>query len=229
MPPGLAAQLPHFVTWYNAAFLLRAACVTLGLSVLGCLVGITLGGAIAVLRRTRGRTLAPLRALAVLYVELFRRVPFLVTLMLVFYATQLGGYEVPLFAIAAIAVSLIATAYLAEIVRAGLGAVHPNQWDGAAVANFSLWQTLRFVVMPQAWGVILPPAFGFFIMFLKDTALASQIGVVELTYAGKALNNRGFQPVLSFGAVLLLYFALSYPLARFGRRLEVRFARTRYR
>jgi polar amino acid transport system permease protein len=225
MPPGLAAQLPHFLTWYNAAFLLRAASVTLGLSALGSVVGILLGGGIAVLRRTRGAALAPLRWLGIVYVELFRRVPFLVTLMLVFYTTQLGGTELPLFVIGAIAVSLIASAYLAEIVRAGLGAVHPNQWDSAAVANFSFWQTLRFVVLPQAWPVILPPAFGFFIMFLKDTALASQIGVVELTYAGKALNNRGFAPTLSFGAVLILYFALSYPLSRLGQRLETLLAR----
>jgi len=229
MPPGLAAQLPHFLTWYNAIFLLRAASVTLGLSAAGCVAGIVLGSMIAVLRRTRGRALAPLRWLGIAYVELFRRVPFLVTLMLVFYATQLGGYEMPLFAIAAIAVSLIATAYLAEIARAGLGSVHRNQWDSAAVANLSLWKTLRLVVIPQAWPVILPPAFGFFIMFLKDTALASQIGVVELAYAGKALNNRGFLPALSYGAVLMLYFAMSYPLARLGRWLEVRIARPRDR
>jgi polar amino acid transport system permease protein len=224
----LAAQLPRFLTWYNAAFLLQAAALTLALSAVGSVVGIVLGAAIAVVRRTSGLALAPLRWLGVLHVELFRRIPFLVTLLLVFYATQLGGFEMPLFAIAAIAVSLISTAYLAEIVRAGLASVHPNQWHSAAVANFSLWQTLRLVIVPQAWPVVLPPAFGFFVMFLKDTALASQIGVVELTYAGKALNNRGFAPLLTFGAVLLLYFALSYPLTLLGRRLEARLARPRH-
>jgi polar amino acid transport system permease protein len=229
MPHGVIAQLPRFLTWYNAAFLLQAAAYTLALSAVGSVVGILAGGAIAVLRRTRGWALAPLRGLGTLYVELFRRIPFLVTLLLVFYATQLSGTEMPLFAIGAIAVSLISTAYLAEIVRAGLASVHPNQWHSAAVANFSFLQTLRLVVIPQAWPVVLPPAFGFFIMFLKDTALASQIGVVELTYAGKTLNNRGFAPVLTFGAVLLLYFAMSYPLTLLGRRLEVLVARPRHR
>lgn len=225
----LATQLPRFLTWYNAAFLVQAAALTLALSALGSIVGIVCGGGIAVLRRTTGWPLAPLRAVGILYVELFRRIPFLVTLLLVFYATQLGGYQMPLFAIGAVAVSLISTAYLAEIVRAGLASVHANQWHSAAVANFSLWQTLRLVVVPQAWPVILPPAFGFFVMFLKDTALASQIGVVELTYAGKTLNNRGFAPLLTFGAVLILYFAMSYPLTLLGRRLEARFARPRHR
>jgi polar amino acid transport system permease protein len=228
MLPRLGAQLPHFLTWYNLAFLLQAAALTLALSAIGSAAGIMFGAAIAILRRTGGIALAPLRWLGIFYVELFRRIPFLVTLLLVFYVTQFGGLEMPLFAIGAIAVSLISTAYLSEIVRAGLASVHANQWNSAAVANFSAWQALRLVVLPQAWPVVLPPAFGFFVMFLKDTALASQIGVVELTYAGKALNNRGFSPLLTFGAVLLAYFALSYPLTLLGRRLEVRLARPRH-
>jgi polar amino acid transport system permease protein len=126
-------------------------------------------------------------------------------------------------------VCVIATAYLSEIVRAGLDSVHRNQWDGAAVANFSLWQTLRLVVIPQAWKLVLPPAFGFFLLFIKDSALASQIGLLELTYAGRALNNRGFSPLLVFGSILLLYFALSYPMTRLGRHLEARLARPRHR
>jgi len=85
------------------------------------------------------------------------------------------------------------------------------------------------VVIPQAWKTILPPAFAFFLLFLKDSALASQIGVVELTYAGKVLNNRGFAPSLTFGTILVLYFALSYPLMRLGRLMEQRLARPRHR
>ena len=86
--------------------------------------------------------------------------------------------------------------------------------------NFSYYQTLREVIFPQAWKVILPPAFGFFIMFIKDTALASQIGVMELTFAAKILNNKGFSPLLSFGTILILYFILSFPLDRFGKYME---------
>ena len=95
--------------------------------------------------------------------------------------------------------------------------------------NFSLLETIRYVVLPQAWRIILPPAFGFFVMFIKDTALASQIGVVELTYVGKVLNNKGFSAALSFGAILIVYFAISYPLARFGALLEDKLASPRHR
>jgi polar amino acid transport system permease protein len=83
-------------------------------------------------------------------------------------------------------------------------------------------------VLPQAWKVILPPAIAFGVMFIKDTALASQMGIVELTFAGKVLVNRGVPPALGFGAVLLCYFALSYPLTRLGAHLERRLATSRH-
>jgi polar amino acid transport system permease protein len=225
----LLVQTPRFFTYYTAIFLLRAAITTFLLTASGCLIGLLAGSAFAVLRRTSGRWLLPARTAAILYVELFRRVPFLVTLLLVFYGTQVMGLDISLFFIAIIGVCLIATAFISEIVRAGFDAVHANQWDSAAVANLSLFQTLRLVIVPQSWRVILPPAFGFFLLFIKDSALASQIGVLELTYAGKALNNRGFMPLLAFGSILLLYFALSYPLAVLGQKLEMRLARPRPR
>lgn len=225
---GLIAQAPRFFTFYNAQFLLNALLTTFLLSLIGCVTGLVVGFALAIVRRTRGTVFRPFRICAIGLVELFRRIPFLVTLFLVFYATQVSGLDAPLFTIAVISVCVIATAYLSEIVRAGLDAVHVNQWDSAAVANFSLLQTLRIVVIPQAWKIILPPAFSFFLLFIKDSALASQIGLVELTYAGRALNNRGFSPILTFGSILLLYFALSYPLTLLGRHLEARLARSRH-
>jgi polar amino acid transport system permease protein len=128
-----------------------------------------------------------------------------------------------------VSVTLIASAFLAEIVRAGLESVHRNQWDAAAAMNFGLLDTVRHVVLPQAWRIILPPAFGFFVLFIKDTALASQIGVIELTFAGKVLNNKGFSAVLVFGTILVVYFLVSWPLARLGASLETRLAPSRHR
>ena len=77
--------------------------------------------------------------------------------------------------------------------------------------------------------MILPPAFSFFVLFIKDTALASQIGVIELTFAAKVLNNKGFSAALVFGTILVVYFAISYPLARVGAQLEARLAPSRHR
>ena len=225
----IASEIPEFFGYYNLLFLAKAALATVALSASGSLTGCFAGLGLAIVRLTRSPWLAPMRWLSILLTELFRRVPFLVTLMLVFFAFQLSGFDIPLFAVAAVAVFLIASAYLAEIIRAGFESVHRNQWDAAAAMNFTLLETIRYVIVPQAWRLILPPAFGFFILFIKDTALASQIGVIELTYAGKVLNNKGFPAALVFGTLLILYFLISYPLARLGARLEARLAQPRHR
>ena len=223
----IVEEIPQFLTYYNLIFLLKALLATFLLSFVGCLVGLLAGFFLAISRRSHTMALLPLRMFTLLFIEIFRRIPFLVTLMLVFFSFQLLNFDISVFTVALISVCLIATAFIAEIVRSGLESVHQNQWDTAATLNFSYLQTLRYVIMPQAWKVILPPVFSFFILFIKDTALASQIGVIELTYAGKALNNKGFSAALVFGTILLLYFALSYPLARFGAWLENRLATTR--
>ena len=227
MPGPIIQELPSFLGYYNIIFVAQAALTTLALSAIGCLTGTVAGLALVLVRMTERTALVPFRWLAVLLVEIFRRVPFLVTLMLVFFAFQLSGGDLPLFWVAAISVSLIASAFLAEIIRAGLLSVHRNQWDAAAAMNFGLLAAIWYVVLPQAWRVILPPAFGFFVMFIKDTALASQIGVIELTYTAKVLNNKGFSAALAFGAILVVYFAISYPLARLGARLEAKLAPSR--
>lgn len=224
----IVEEAPQFFTYYNLIFLLKALLATFLLSAIGCLAGLLAGFLLAVSRRSGALALWPLRVLTLLFIEIFRRIPFLVTLMLVFFCFQLLNFDLSVFSVALISVCLIATAFIAEIVRSGLESVHQTQWDAASTLNFSYFQTLRYVIVPQAWKVILPPVFSFFILFIKDTALASQIGVVELTYAGKVLNNKGFSAALVFGTILLLYFALSYPLARFGVWLENRIATTRY-
>jgi polar amino acid transport system permease protein len=225
----LVEEAPQFFGYYNLIFLAEAAFATFALSAVGCILGFLLGLLIAVARRTFAWELLPIRALAFLFTEFFRRVPFLVTLMLIFFVFQTAGADLSVFTVALISVVLIATAFIAEIIRGGLESVHHNQWDAAAAMNFSYWQTLWHVVMPQAWKIILPPAFSFFILFIKDTALASQIGVLELTYAAKVLNNKGFSAALVFGSVLVLYFALSYPLTRLGVWMEARLATRRHR
>jgi polar amino acid transport system permease protein len=217
---GIFAELGRFFSYYNVVFLLLAAVDTLILAAAGCMVGFLLGFAIAVVRQTSGATWLALRIAAGCYVQLFRRVPFLVTLFLVFYALQASQYDLPVLFIAIITICLIGGAYLSEVVRAGFASVPMVEWQAAAVMNLSLLQTLRYVVIPQSWRVIIPPTVTFFLSFVKDSALASQIGVVELTYAGRVLNNKGFSPVLSFGSILIMYFAMSYPIACAGRYME---------
>ena len=220
----LIQELPSFLSIWNIIFLLKAMGVTFLLSLIGCLVGFGFGTLLAIFRKTKSALLIPLRILIVIYTEIFRRIPFLVSLLLIFYIFQIGKITDSLFIIAIVTVCLIATAFISEIVRSGLESVSQTQWDAAKAMNFSYYETLKEVIFPQAWKVIFPPAFSFFILFIKDTALASQIGVMELTFAGKVLTNKGFSPILVFGTVLILYFILSFPLDRFGKYMERKYA-----
>jgi polar amino acid transport system permease protein len=211
----------------DLTLLLTGFVSTFALASIGCLAGFVLGFIAALLRTTRSRAATPVRAGLFAYAVLFRRVPFLVTLMLVFFACQSLQANLSTFTIAAITVCLIAAAYFSEITRGGLESVHVNQWQAARTLNFSHWQTLRYVIVPQAWRAILPPTIAFCVMFIKDTALASQIGVMELTSAGKVLANKGVGAPLVYGTVLLLYFLLSYPVSRLGKRVERKLAAAR--
>jgi polar amino acid transport system permease protein len=221
---ALIEQWPRFFSAPNILFLATALAHTVLLSLASCSLGLLFGFLIASTRLTRSWTLLPLRLLLIGLTESLRRIPPLVVLFLVFFGFSLIAVDIEPFWIALFALTLIATAFIAEIVRSGFRSIPREQWDAAATMNFTLVQTLAHIVVPQAWKIIVPTVSLFFVMFVKDTALASQIGVLELTFVGKSFIDRGFSPLLSFGTVLVLYFVLSFPLARVGQWLEARLA-----
>lgn len=220
----LLDEIPKFFSYYNIVFMLEATLRTLALTGIGLIIGFTIGVGLAIVRVFHGLGFVLPRFFAISYVEFFRRVPFLVTLMLVFFFFQVFKLDVTVFTVAAITVFLISASYIAEIVRAGFESVHAAQWEAGTVMNFTLLQILRDIVIPQSWRVILPPAFSFFIAFIKNIALASQIGVMELTYAGKVLNSKGFSASLVYGTILAIYFLISYPFGRLGKWMEEKLA-----
>jgi polar amino acid transport system permease protein len=220
----LANEIPRFFSAQNVVLLLEAMGMTLALTVVGCVLGFLLAFVIVLMRQTPGWLALPIRLVGILYVEIFRRIPFLVVTYLVLFFIQAFVSSASLFAIAVIAICIYSTAYTAEIIRGGFESVARQQTEAAAAMNFSRWQTLTSVIIPQSWPVILPPAVAFAVGFIKDTALVSQVGVFELTFRGKELNNQGFSALLVFGTIAFLYFAMSYPLSRWGRWLEQRLA-----
>jgi polar amino acid transport system permease protein len=224
----ILAQAPRFFSWPNIRMLAEAMGTTLAMTFIGCILGFLLAFAIVYVRQTPGLLFAPARLVAIAYVEIFRRIPFLVvTYLVLFFVSALVG-DISLFGIAVIAICVYATAYTSEIIRGGLESVPRQQVEAATVLNFTRWQTLTKVVLPQSWPVILPPAVAFAVGFIKDTSLVSQVGVFELTFRGKELNNMGFSGVLVFGTIAALYFLMSYPLSRLGRWLEIRLAPARH-
>ena len=220
----LLRDIPQFFTYNNMVFLAGAAGNTLLLTALGCGIGAVMGFVLVYIRQSTGILLLPIRLLVIVYVEVFRRIPFLVILFIVLFAVQAVNKTASLFAIATIAICLLSTAFMSEIIRAGFESIPRQQTEAAVGMNFSRWQTLWNVVVPQSWRVILPPGVNYAVMFIKDSALAGQMGVFELTFAAKMFDGRGLTPILAFGSVLLCYFALSYPLSRIGAWLEVKLA-----
>ena len=225
----LLDQVPRFFSWSNTLYLIEAMGITLAMTAIGVGVGFLVAFVIVYLRQMPGWWALPVRVAAIAYVEIFRRIPFLVTIYLVLFFIQALVSNASLFAIAVVSISIYAVAYTAEIIRGGIESVPRQQVEAARAMNLSRWQTMLWVVLPQAWPVIFPPALAFAVAFIKDTALVSQIGVFELTFRGKELNNQGYSGVLVFGTVALLYFVMSYPLSLLGQRLERRAERPRRR
>jgi polar amino acid transport system permease protein len=162
------------------------------------------------------------RALTILWVEAFRRIPFLVLLLLVFFVSQALRMEAPLWAIAVTAVAIRMSALAAENVRAGYESVRPQQWEAALTMNIPALAALRRVVLPQSWRVILPPSIVHVLSMVKETSLVSQIGFIEITFAAKMLTQRGFSAMLTYGTALVLYFCVSWALASLARAAERR-------
>ena len=218
----LANEAPRFFTWWNMMFLGQAVLNTLIASVAGCALGYALGFVLAVLRLPQVVPVAAVRAAAILWVETFRRIPFLVLLLLVFFLGQALRLEAPLWAIAVTAVAIRMSALAAENIRAGFESVRPQQWEAALTMNIPALSALRRVVLPQSWRVILPPSIVHVLSMVKETSLVSQIGFIEITFAAKMLTQRGFSAMITYGTALVLYFCVSWALASMARAAERR-------
>ncbi len=201
-------------------FLLAAVRWTIALSAIA-FVGGGIGGLMVALARTA--PFAPLRVLALGYIQLFQGTPLLMQLFLVFFGANLfGGAIDPLIA-AAIALTLNAAAFLGEIWRGCIEAIPRGQWEAATALGLRYGTTMRDIILPQAARIAVAPTVGFLVLLVKSTSLASIIGFVEITRAGQIINNATFQPFLVFSVVAALYFALCWPLSLLSRRLEARF------
>jgi polar amino acid transport system permease protein len=135
------------------------------------------------------------------------------------------GHEINSFEAAVIALSLNIAAFISEILRSGLQGIDAGQVDAARVLGLGRIDTLRFIVLPQAIRIVLPPLGATTILLLKGTSLASAIGLLELTRVGQLISSATFRPFEALSAVALLYFILCYPIALATRRLETRLKR----
>jgi polar amino acid transport system permease protein len=179
---------------------------------------------IAVLRGLRAPILAPLRIVATIYTDVVRGIPTILLILLFGFgipALNLQGLtNSPLFwGWAALVVSY--SAYVAEVLRAGLESVHPSQVAAARALGLNRWQGLRYVVLPQAVRRVIPPLLNDFISLQKDTALLSILGVIELLNAAGIDSSLNFN-FTSYVVAAAFFIALTVPLARYADWVNAR-------
>jgi polar amino acid transport system permease protein len=205
--------------------LLKGAGITLQL----CLGALLLGSVIGVLLGAmRSSGWAPLRAIALVYIEAIRSTPFVILLFFIFYAVPLAlDVDIPPYPAAITALSLHCSAFMAEIVRSGIQSVAKGQWEAARSLGLSYYRIMRHVVLPQALRVMIPPTIGVYVSTIKESSLASIIGFVELLGQGMAIreSNAGRSTADVLVAVAFGYFVMCFALSRLGLYLERRSSR----
>lgn len=209
--------------WDIFKFLLLATRWTLLLSGIAFLGG-GLGALLLLLLRYARPGLGA--KVAWLYTELLQGTPLLLQLFLVFFGLPLLGLDVSPLLAAGVALSLYSSAFLSEIWRGCVDAVPPGQWDASASLGMNFLPQMRYVILPQALRIAIPPTVGFLVQLIKSTALASIVGFDELTRTGQIITNATFQPFLIYACVALIYFAICYPLTVSARMLERELARS---
>ncbi|WP_454017808.1 amino acid ABC transporter permease [Azospirillum sp. Marseille-Q6669] len=202
-------------------FLLSAVQWTLALSAIAFVGGATVGLVIALARTS---DIKAVRLAATGYIQLFQGTPLLMQLFLVFFGATVMGLDLNPWAAAALGLTLNASAFLGEIWRGCIQAVPRGQWEAASALGLRYPGLMRYVILPQAVKVAVPPTVGFLVQLIKSTSLAAIIGFTELTRAGQIVNNATFQPFLVFGIVAVLYFLMCWPLSLLSARLERRYA-----
>ena len=170
----------------------------------------------------RVASFAPLRWLGAIYVHAVQGTPLLAWLFVFFFGLSIVGVEVSPWIAAAASYSIYAGAFLGEIWRGALQAIPRTQWEAGASLGLSFPSQLRYIIVPQAIRLAIPPTVGFLVQLIKNTSLAAVIGFVELTREGQLTTAVTFRPFAVYLTVAALYFLLCFPLAQWSRRLERR-------
>ena len=205
--------------------LLSGMAVTVQLFLIAWVMAFTIAVTLVVVRATN---LAPCRWLVDAYVEYHRNVPLLVQVLFWYFGMPEllpEGVRMWLYAhnaemsLAAIALALGSAAYIAEDIRSGLRAIPGTQFEAARALGASYLQCMRFVIVPQALRISIPPLVGRALLLFKNTSVAMAIGVMELTYQAREIENETYRTFATFGAATIMYLLGSFLIMAFRSRI----------
>ncbi|MEO1909493.1 MAG: amino acid ABC transporter permease [Paracoccus sp. (in: a-proteobacteria)] len=203
--------------------LLQGLWITLQLGAASIVAGLLLGLGLA-MARLYGP--GPVRFVTRLYIDIFRSIPLLVLLIIVYYALPFVGLRLSPFASAMSALTLVSGAYTAEIFRAGIEAIPKGQFEASAALGLNGRQTMADVILPQAVRIVIPPLTNNSINVVKDTALASVVAMPDLLKQATQAQALAANPTPLIVAAVI-YIAFLWPLVALVSRMERRFAARR--
>jgi His/Glu/Gln/Arg/opine family amino acid ABC transporter permease subunit len=191
--------------------------VTLALTGLSYVFSVLLGIGLALGRLSK---IVPLRAFATAYVEIARSVPALVILFLVYFGLAPLGLALDAFPAGVIGLSLSHGAFMGEVFRGGLEALHKGQREAALAVGLTPFAGLRYILLPQTIRIVLPPAVNMLIVLLRDSSLCYFITTPELMLRVRDLTSTYFLPLHLYLLAGAIYFVIAFPLSLLARRLE---------
>ena len=200
--------------------LLMGVMVTLKVSVISEVVALVLGLVFALLRMS---PIAPLRWLAIGYIDFLRGIPVLVILLWVYYGFSII-FDLNFSALTAAVIGLgfSYSAYIAEIFRSGIQAIPVGQREAARTLGLRRWQAMAYIVLPQAFRIVIPPIGNTVISMIKDSSLIAIIAVSDLMRTAMVLAGETYRPFELYAAVAALYYALTLIVARIVALIERR-------
>lgn len=205
--------------WQHLLPLAKGAILTIALSVSAGLVGSILGMVLGLARTSPSRIA---RWISAIYVGFIRGIPLLVIIFFSYFGLPLifPGLELSTFLTSLVALSIYAAAYMAEIIRGSIEAIPRGQSEAADALGLGYYYKYRYVIIPQAMRIVVPPGVGFLIMLVKETSLVTVVGFIELTRAGSVVSNLTADPITTFLVVAAFYFVICYGISLLGQRYE---------
>ena len=212
----------------NLIYLFKGAMVALSMAALSLLIGLIFGilGASAKISKNRF-----LRILGNIYVEVIRGTPMLLQILMLFsvvpsiYTAITGNVlRINVYLIGIIAMSINSGAYSTELIRSGINGVDKGQWEACETLGLSSWQTMKLVILPQAFKLIVPPVISEFITLIKDSSLTSCIGAIELLKASQVLGARYYDAMSPYTLAAIFYLIMTISISYIGKHVEKRLA-----
>lgn len=203
----------------NLVYVMGGFVKTIEISALSIMCSIVVGTVLALVRSYGPK---PLRLLVAAYIELFRCTPNLLWILFIYFTVQ--GIDI---LISTLAFTLFTSAVMAEIVRAGLNAVPTGQFEAARSQGFGFFTTMRHIILPQTFRIVMPALFGQCTTVIKDSSYLSGINVAEFMYTTNVVMAHAVsldQVLLLYGFVFALYFALNFGISLLVRRYQRKIA-----